>query len=181
MYTIHTDQTAPEGSRDLLAGIHERFGFVPNLAATIAESPAALAGFAAMQGALGGTGLSRGEREVAGLVTSFENESRYSMAAHSTFAAGAGLPADAIAALRAGQAIDDPRLEAIRAFAAALLRVRGHGRERFGLSAAEQLEVVAQVAYTTFANLAANLADTRVDDAFAAQAWQAPATLGASG
>jgi len=181
MFTIHTDQTAPDGSRELLAGIRERIGFVPNLAATIAESPAALACFAALQGCLRSTDIPAREREVVGLVTSFENESRYSMAAHSTFAAGAGMPPDALAALRAGQAVDDARLEAVRAFAAALLRERGHGSERFGLTAAEQLEVVAQVAYTTFANLVANLADTRLDDAFAAQAWQARATLGASG
>jgi alkylhydroperoxidase family enzyme len=181
MFTIHTEQTAPEGSRELLATIRERLGFVPNLAATIAESPTALAAFAGLQGALNATEIPRSEREVAGLVTSFENESRYSMAAHSTFAAGAGLGADALAALRSGGAVDDARLEAVRAFAAALLRERGHVSERFGLTAAEQLEIVAQVAYTMFANLVANLADTRLDAAFAAQAWQAPATLEASG
>jgi hypothetical protein len=37
------------------------------------------------------------------------------------------------------------------------------------------LEVIAQVAYTTFANLVANVADTPVDEAFAAQAWRAMA------
>jgi alkylhydroperoxidase family enzyme len=181
MFTIHTEQTAPEGSRELLAGIRDRIGFIPNLAASIAESPTALACFAALQGHLRATAIPAREREVAGLVTSFENESRYSMAAHSTFAAGAGMAPEAVAALRTGRAIDDDRLDAVRAFAMALVRERGHVRERYGLTAAEQLEVVAQVAYTTFANLVANLADTRLDDAFAAQAWEAPATLGASG
>ena len=61
------------------------------------------------------------------------------------------------------------------------LREHGHVRESFGLTAGEQLEVVAQVSYTMFANLVANLADTRLDDAFAPQAWDVPATLGASG
>ena len=61
------------------------------------------------------------------------------------------------------------------------MRDRGHGRDAFGLSAEEQLEVAAQVAYTTFANLVANLADTPVDEPFAAQEWEPRATLGASG
>ena len=181
MLTIHTEETAPDGSRELLAGIRDRIGFIPNLAATIAESPAALACFATLQSHLRATEIPAREREAAGLATSFENESGYSMAAHSTFAAGAGMPPEAVAALRAGRAVDDARLEAVRAFATALLREHGHVRESFGLTAGEQLEVVAQVSYTMFANLVANLADTRLDDAFAPQAWDVPATLGASG
>ena len=176
MFTIHTEDTAPA-----LSAIRERIGFVPNLAATIAESPVALECFGALQGALRGTTISPLEREVAGLAVSFENDCAYSMAAHSTFAAGAGASPDALAALRAGEPIDDPRLEAVRSFAVSLVRDRGHAREAFGLSASEQLEVAAQVVYTTFANLVANLADTPVDEPFGAQEWGPRATLGASG
>ena len=61
------------------------------------------------------------------------------------------------------------------------MRDRGHRREAFGLSAEEQLEVAAQVAYTTLANLVANLGDTPVDEQFGAQEWEPRATLGASG
>ena len=103
------------------------------------------------------------------------------MAAHSTFAAGAGAAPDVLAALRAGEPLDDSRLEAVRRFAVALVRDRGHRRDAFGLSAEEQLEVAAQVAYTTLANLVANLADPPVDEPFAAQEWEQRATLGASG
>ena len=63
----------------------------------------------------------------------------------------------------------------------ALVRDRGHARDAFGLSPEEQLEVTAQVVYTTFANLVANLADPPVDEPFAAQEWEQRATLGASG
>jgi hypothetical protein len=48
-------------------------------------------------------------------------------------------------------------------------------------SAEEQLEVATQVAYTTLANLVANLADPPVDGPFAPQEWEPRATLGASG
>ncbi len=175
MFTIHND------SRPALDAIRERIGFVPNLAATIAASPVALEGFGALQAGLRKTSLSPLEREVAGLAVSFENDCAYSMAAHSTFAVGAGAAPDVLAALRAGQPLDDPRLEVVRRFAVALIRDRGHRRDAFGLSPEEQLEVTAQVVYTTFANLVANLADPPVDEPFAAQEWEQRATLGASG
>jgi hypothetical protein len=55
MFTIHTEESAPERSREALSAIRQRIGFIPNLAATIAGSPVALAGFGALQGALRGT------------------------------------------------------------------------------------------------------------------------------
>jgi AhpD family alkylhydroperoxidase len=176
MFTIHTEQSAPA-----LASIRERIGFIPNLAAVIAGSRVALEGFGALQGSLRGTTLSPLEREVAGLAVSFENDCAYSMAAHSTFAAGAGASSSVLAALRAGAPLDDPRLEAVRRFAVSLVRDRGHAADAVGLSVEEQLEVTAQVVYTTFANLAANLADPPVDEPFAPQEWDPRATLGASG
>ena len=176
MFTIHTEESAPA-----LASIRERIGFIPNLAAAIASSTVALESFGALQGSLRGTTLSQLEREVAGLAVSYENDCAYSMAAHSTFAAGAGASPSVLGALRAGEPLDDPRLEAVRSFAVSLVRDRGHVREPFGLSPEEQLEVTAQVVYTTFANLVANLADPPVDEPFAAQEWEPRATLGASG
>jgi AhpD family alkylhydroperoxidase len=181
MFTIHTTDTAPDGSRAALAAIRESIGFLPNLAAVLGSSPTALECFGGLQGSLRGTTLSPLEREVAGLAVSIENDCAYSMAAHSTFAAGAGAAPVVLAALRAGEPIDEPRLEAVRRFAVALVREHGHGRDAFGLSAEEQLEVAAQVVYTTFANLVANLADPPVDEPFAAQQWDLRATLGASG
>ena len=182
MFTIHTEESAPSPSREALSGIRQRIGFIPNLAATIAGSPVALAGFGAMQDSLRRSSLRPLEREVVGVTVSLENRSPYSMAAHSTFAAGAGGSPEVVAALRAGEPLPDARLEALRAFTtAAAPRPRARRATAFGLSAEEQLEVVAQVAYTTFANLVANRAGTPVDEAFAAQAWDAHATLGASG
>jgi hypothetical protein len=40
------------------------------------------------------------------------------------------------------------------------------------------LEVITQVAYTTFANLVANVARTPVDEAFAPQGWTAAQSRG---
>jgi uncharacterized peroxidase-related enzyme len=181
-FTIHTQESAPEASREALDGLEKNVGFIPNLAATIAGSPTALQGFVGMQSSLRRSELAAAEREIVGLTVSRENESGYSMAAHSTFAERAGLAPDAIAALRNGERLADPRHEALHAFTGELLRSRGHvsadALEEFraaGHSAEQVLEVVTQVAYTTMANLVANIADTPVDAAFEPQAWAAAA------
>jgi AhpD family alkylhydroperoxidase len=180
-FTIHTAESAPEASREALATLERTIGFIPNLAGTIAGSATALQGFVAMQSALRGTAqLSPLEREVVGLAVSYANRSRYSMAAHSTFAAGAGASADVLAALRSGAELPDARLEAIHVLTTVLLSDRGHVAEDdlaafmcAGYSIENALEVITQIAYTTLANFVANVADTPVDDAFAAHAWTA--------
>lgn len=178
-HTIHTRQSAPEASQQELAGLERNVGFIPNLAGTIAGSPTAIQGFLAMQSSLRRSSLTGVEREVVGLTTSRANSCEYSMAAHSTFALKHGAPAAAVAALRAGDELHDARLEALRAFTNALLSERGHVSDaqliEAGFSQENVLEVIAQVAYTTFANLVANVADTPIDEAFAPQAWSATA------
>jgi uncharacterized peroxidase-related enzyme len=179
-FTIHTSESAPEASRQALDRLAKNVGFIPNLAGTIAGSPTALQGFVAMQSSLRGSDLAPAEREVVALTVSRENASPYSMAAHSTFAQGFGLAPEEIEALRAGESLADPRLEALHGFTAELLASRGHvPAERVaeflaaGYSPENVLEIVTQVAYTTFANLVANVAGTPVDAAFEAHAWAA--------
>ena len=179
--TIHTAESAPEASRETLGVLERTIGFIPNLAGTIAQSPTALQGFVAMQSALRGSSrLSALEREVVGMTVSYANSSQYSMAAHSTFAVGAGAGEDMVDALRSGSELPDARLQALHAFTAALLSDHGHVGDddlaaflAAGYSIESALDVIAQVAYTTLANYVANLAATPIDDAFAANEWRA--------
>lgn len=181
-FTIHTVESAPEASKGALAELEQNVGFIPNLAATLAGSPIALQSFVSVQSTLRRSSLTPIEREAVGLVVSYANSSEYSMAAHSTFAAGQGAPAEVVAALRAGSQLPDERLEALRAFTTELLSRRGRVSSaalgaflRSGYSSENALEVITQVAYTTLANLVANLTETPVDDAFKPQAWSAVA------
>lgn len=177
-FTVHTAQSAPEAAREALAQLERNVGFIPNLAGTIAGSAAALQGFVALQTALRGSALTALERETVALTVSLANTCPYSMAAHSAFAAGAGASPGLLATLRSGSAVPDARLEAVRQLAAGLLETGGHlpaerleAFLRAGFTAGQALEVVTQIAFTTLANFAANLAGTEVDGAFAGQAW----------
>src|SRR5262245_50151806 len=106
-FTVHTKDSAPEGSREALGALEANIGFIPNLAGTIAASPTAFTGFVAMQSALRGSKLTGVEREVVGLTVSHENDSPYSMAAHSTFASAQGATAPVLDALRSGDELPD--------------------------------------------------------------------------
>jgi uncharacterized peroxidase-related enzyme len=174
-FEVHTVDSAPARSREPLADLERRVGFIPTLAGAMAASPTLIEGFGQLQQSLRGSSLSGLEREVVGLTVSFDNACAYSMAAHSTFAAGHGADAEVLAALRAGKDLPDARLHALHAFTRALLSSKGHLAEAevaellaAGYTREQLLEVVAQAAYTTIANWVANLADPPVEGAFAA-------------
>lgn len=177
-FEIHTIDSAPARSTAALGALQQGLGFVPNLAATMAESPALVCGFVDLRKTLADGESTGVEREIVALATSIENDCNYCMAAHSTFALMQEADAGAVAAARAGNAPDDARLGALYRFARELVVNRGHISDSevqalldAGYSSGALLEVVAQVGFTTLANLTHNISDAPLDDAFAAQAW----------
>jgi alkylhydroperoxidase family enzyme len=155
--TLHTTDTAPAGSRELLAGIHQDLGFVPNLAAAAAASPALLAAFDGLRRAAGGGGLDPVLREVAGLSTGVAVDNHYGVAFHSTVLGRLGADESAIEAMRAGQAPKDDQQAAVYELARAVALTRGRVADVVvaaaigaGLSTEDVLEVVTEV---TFAGL----------------------------
>ena len=50
IFSIHTEQTAPEASRAILEGAKAKYGFLPNLLGGLAESPAALEAYVTLSG-----------------------------------------------------------------------------------------------------------------------------------
>jgi AhpD family alkylhydroperoxidase len=182
LFTIHTAESAPADSKEPLALLQRRIGFVPNLAGTMAGSPTLIGSFVGLQQRLQASSLTGLEREVVGLTVSFENACTWSMAAHSTFAAAQGASAAVLAALRSGRELPDTRLEALHTFTRRLLGNRGHldaddiqALGKAGFTSEQALEVIAQAASTSMANWAANLADPPVDQAFQPQRWEAAA------
>ncbi len=101
---IHTVDTAPAESRDLLEGIRADLGVLPNLAATAATSPALLAGFDGLRRAVATTKLDPVLREVTGLAVGVAVDNRYGVAFHSTMLAGLGVDEADIDAMRRGGA-----------------------------------------------------------------------------
>ena len=178
-FTVHSRDTAPEGSHAVMDAYTERFGFVPNLVNVLAESPAALNGYATTYGLLGETAFTPGEQQLIFLATSRVNGCRYCVAAHSMAGQMMGLDTDAIHAVRDGRPVLDPKLAAIAEFTAKVVEKRGHVSAQdidtfitAGHTQAQILEVLLGVATKTISNYMNHMAQTPLDDAFAAMAWE---------
>lgn len=165
--TIHTSGSAPVKSRPVLDGIHTDLGFVPNLAASAAESPALLHGFDGLRKAV--AGIDPVDREVAGLSTGVAVDNHYGVAFHSTVLAGLGIAEDDITAMRAGSAPTDERQAAVYEFARECVTTRGKVGDATlnrltatGATPADILDIVAECVFASLVGIVDNLAG-RVD------------------
>ncbi len=181
-FPVHTIESAPAASRNSLEGLQKEIGFVPNLVASMAESPSLIEAFIAVRSVLGRSAFTPLEREVISLAVSFENDCTYCMAVHSTFAKMQGASAELLEAMRAGGTPRDRRLGALAAYTRHLLASRGHASDDAkralldaGFTRAQLLETIAVIAFTTIANFAHNVTECTIDSKFEPQSWSVPA------
>ena len=178
--TIHTPESAPEAARPLLEQVGKAVGFVPNLYASLAESPPVLQGYLTLAAILDKGTLTSAERELLHVAISAENGCTYCVAAHSTLAGLKRIRPELVDAVRTGRPLPDPKQDALIGLAREA--VRHHGLvsdstvESFlhaGYTKAQLLEVIAHIGLKTIANYMNNLVDTPLDEQFQAQAWSA--------
>ena len=179
-FTLHNSETAPNGSRELLASAEKGFGFVPNLLAVMAESPAALASYMALDKNFDDSSFTPVEKQVVLLSVSRENGCGYCMAGHSVIAEMKGVPNEVVDALRNSTAIPDDRLEALSQFTLAVVEKRGSldsgDIDAFlsaGFTRSQMLDVLVGVAMKTISNYMNHIAETPLDEVFAARQWSA--------
>ena len=181
-FKVHTLETAPDASRPLLLGLQEQAGIIPNLAATMAESPALLDTFLGLRAQAARTSLDAASRELVAIAVAAEVGCTYCVAAHSTFGLKSGAAAQAVDAVRSGAAPGDPRQEALVRFARAVARhdgdvaARGRDLVQAGFTPAQVLEVLVAIAVPTLAGSVFHLTAAPLDAAFQPQAWEAAAT-----
>ena len=144
----------------------------------LAEAPAALKGYMTLSGILAESSLSPAEQQILLLTTSRQNGCEYCVAAHTGGATRAGAPKEAIEAIRTGQPIPDPRLQALSKFCATLVEKRGWASEAdvnaflgAGFSKAQVFEVILAIGVKTMSNYANHLIGTPLDEAFKPLAW----------
>jgi uncharacterized peroxidase-related enzyme len=180
-FEIHTVDSAPEGSQKLLRGLKEQVGVVPNLAATMAESPALLEAFLALRSLAHRSSLDPIAREVIAIAVSIETGCDYCVAAHSTFALKSGAQPGVVDAVRAHTTLSDPRLQALACFARAIVQRQGDVKEcakdllKTGMSRGQVLETLVAIAVPMLAGSVFQLAAVKLDGAFQPQAWTSPA------
>lgn len=161
-------ETAEGIARELLDGVNEKLGFVPNMMATMASSPAVLEAYLNFTGALGQT-LNAKLREQIALTVAEINGCRYCASAHSAIGKMSGLDENAVLNARRASS-DDAKIDAILKFANALVATRGkvsdaeiEAVKNAGCTEMEISEIVANVALNIFTNYFNETAATVVD------------------
>jgi uncharacterized peroxidase-related enzyme len=170
-----TIQAAPDGSKEGLRNIQKRFGFIPNLIATFANSPAVLNGYLALDAAWENSSLTREERQIVLLTASVENKCRYCVAAHVTGLKAMRFDAGAISAICNRSSLTEPKQNALVAITRELVSERGlvsqASKKAFfetGYDVIALMEVLAGVGLKTMSNYLDHLSPISIDPAFQA-------------
>ncbi len=175
-FRIHTPETAPAASKDILGVIEKKYGFLPNLAGVFAESAAALNGFVALAGAYDSPEMTLTpiERQVVLLAVSVRNRCEYCAAAHGTLAHMVGLDRAEIESLQESRPLSDARLNVLRKFTETVVEARGWTSEadleKFfaaGFTKAQVFEVIHGVALKTLTNYVNHIAKPALNTQFA--------------
>jgi AhpD family alkylhydroperoxidase len=182
-FTSHTIETAPAGSKARLGDVKSAWGFVPQLHGVLAESPVALEAYDTLFGLVAKSTLNPAEQQVAYQAINVFNECEYCTAGHTFLSRKAGVPEDAIQAIRNGEPIADHRLQTLRAFAEAVVRERGFVGDaavdafiEAGFTRENVLEIVTIAATKTISNYVNHITHTPKESFMAdpALAWTAP-------
>jgi AhpD family alkylhydroperoxidase len=173
LFRLLDKYSTPAAARLHLDAMHEAFGFVPNLGYAIAAEPAALDAYLYVLKSLAATSLEPVEQQVAMVAASRANAAEYGIAVHSTLAERLGASVETVEALRCGKPLSDPRLEAIRSFAAAiatgLTQVSDHDvitLKAAGYDRAAMVAIALAASAQTLMNTVAHLARPEIDAAF---------------
>jgi len=177
--TIHTTESAPAESKPILDGIASDLGLVPNMAATIATSPALLSAFDGLRRAVQSAELDATSREVAGVAVGVAVDNHYGVAFHSTVLGTLGVEEAELERMRAGRPPADGRLAAVYDLARQIVLSRGKvdddaiaRAQQAGYSSSEILEVVAECTFAGLVGVVDNLVDrVKLDEFLTPRAW----------
>jgi len=169
-----TEETVPAAAVPLLEEARKLFGFVPNLAITMAVVPAALEGYFHVLQAFNETSLSPIEQQIVPMSVSRANQADYSLAIHAALSLELGADPEVVRAVARGGSLGNLKWAALRRSTEALTVCRGQvstsETEAFlaaGYDRAALVAVAFGVVVKTFANAMAHLARTPVDAPFA--------------
>jgi len=160
-----TGQTA-----DLFSAIKRAMGKVPNAYQTIGIAPEILGQALQHNATLAKGQLNKQEVEAINLVVSEVSGCDYCLAAHTLTGKMAGYSVEQIQALRRGEYLQDPHIDALVKFVKTLVTTRNtlpeetvHRFQAAGFSDRQVVEVISAVSAILFTNMINRVNDTQVD------------------
>lgn len=169
--TLHTPTTAPAASQPFVERAVRNNGYLPNLIGILANAPVALETYLTVGEINSRASLTLAQREVVQLTAARIHGCEFCTAGHSAIALKkAGFSRAAVVALQRGEPTGDAVLDAVQAFAAAVIAHRGAvGDEALaafraaGFDEAQALEVVLGISLATLCNFANNLGGSPIN------------------
>ena len=169
--TLHTQETAPEGSRPFVDKAVANNGFLPNLIGVLANSPQALQTYMTVSGINAETSLTLPEREVVQITAARIHGCDFCIAGHTAIALKkAQLPVETVRSMQQGQDTGDAKLDAVRQFSEAVIATRGGVSDdalaafkAAGYNDQQALEVVLGISLATLCNFANTLAGSAIN------------------
>lgn len=180
-FPLHTLETAPPESKPLLASVQQRFGFLPNVYAHLAEAPAVLEALLQLAGIFSRTTLTERQRHILLLASSVENRCTFCVAAHTRGAQAGGVGDEAIASIRDGVAPSAAEDAAVVSFVRALIASRGFVSDADlrllfdqGFTHRQVLEIVLGITLKILTNYCNHVTHTELNPELASYAWSGP-------
>lgn len=172
---VHTLDTAPQASQPLLQNSIKNFGSVPSLHAVMAESPVVLEAYQMLHKWFQESSFDAEELTVVWQTINVEHECHYCVPAHAAIAKMMKVDDALTAALRHQQPMPNAKLQTLHDTTLLIVRNRGRVDEAditsfyaAGYTQKHLLEVVLGLAQKVMSNYINHLADTPVDERFAA-------------
>ncbi len=172
-FTIHTLDTAPQASRQILQNTEKQLGFIPNLYGVFAESSTTLEAHQELTALFDKTAFTVTERNLVLLSISRYRNCSYCLAAHGSGAKMQKVPTEIIHAVYYNQPLSDTKLEALRTFTRAVLEAEGWVKHdalqafyQAGYQKQHVLEVVLGISFKTLSNYVNHINDTPIDENF---------------
>jgi uncharacterized peroxidase-related enzyme len=178
-FPVQTIASAPEKSRPVLEQLQQAFGFIPNLAAAISNSPKLLTAFAAVFQQVHSSSFTEQEIQIVLLTDAVTNACVYAVAFHTALAHQEGVNSEETDAIRARRVPKDLRFAALSTLAKTLIEKKGHASEEeldaflaAGFNKEQILEAITIVAASTITNYAGTIANPPLEDQFRQFAWR---------
>lgn len=178
-FTLHTEKSAPEDSKSLLAASKKANQMIPGLHAVMAEAPGLLEAYQTVGALFANSSFDKDEITVVWQTINVEHNCHYCVPAHTAIAKSMNVSDDISDALRNESPLPNARLEALRTFTLSVVRNRGIVDDTevqafldAGYTKRQILEVILGLSQKLMSNYTNHLANTPVDGRFAKFDWK---------
>ncbi len=179
-FRLYTIDSAPEQSRPVLQQLQRSFGFVPNIAGIMAESPVLIGAFVNLFQKVHAGTFTEAQIQTLLLTNAVTNACTWAVAFHTALALNEGLTSADVEAIREGRQPADHRHAALSALTKTAIEKRGHLDEHdvsafiaAGFRRDQVLEVLAVAAASTMTNYVGSIAQPPLEAQFQVHAWKA--------